>query len=71
MIEYTQIQNTMYMLSEEGKQIAASGSHEYRVWVALPAKGAGAPVGVPELKVSVSVPVPSYMCMHAPFPHVY
>jgi len=51
MIEYTQIQNTVYVLTEEGSQIAQSGSHEYRVWNALPAKGAGAPVTVPELKV--------------------
>lgn len=54
MIEYTQIQNTVYGLTEEGNQIAASGSHEYRVWNALPAKGAGEPVTVPELKVSIN-----------------
>lgn len=53
MIEYTQIQNTVYALTEEGNQIAASGSHEFRVWNALPPKGTGAPVSIPDLKVSL------------------
>lgn len=52
MVEYRQITTTSYALTEEGLGIAASGSHEYRVWGALPAKG-GEPVGVPELKVGL------------------
>lgn len=51
MIEYTQIMNTVYAPSGEGSQIVESGSHEYRVWAALPTKGTGEPMGVPELKV--------------------
>ena len=41
---------TSYTLTAEGSDIAARGSHEYRVWEVLPAKG-GEPVGVPDLKV--------------------
>ena len=51
MVEYKQITTTSYALAPEGSNIASSGSHEYRVWAALPAKNAGVPVTVPELKV--------------------
>ncbi|BEI90339.1 uncharacterized protein CcaverHIS019_0304090 [Cutaneotrichosporon cavernicola] len=50
MVDYKQITTNVYGLTEEGAQIAASGSHEFRVWQACPAAGAGAPVTVPELK---------------------
>ncbi|KAL1407023.1 Phenylalanyl-tRNA synthetase, beta subunit, cytoplasmic [Vanrija albida] len=39
MVEYTQITNNLWALTEEGKQIVASGSHEFRVWSALPVAG--------------------------------
>lgn len=41
-----------HALSPEGLQIAAKGSHEALVWAALPLKGQGEPMGIPELKVS-------------------
>ncbi|KAL7419069.1 Phenylalanyl-tRNA synthetase, beta subunit, cytoplasmic [Cryptotrichosporon argae] len=50
MVDSTQITTTTYVLTDEGVQIVASGSHEYRVWQALPTKGAGQPMTVPELK---------------------
>ncbi|GHJ84527.1 hypothetical protein NliqN6_0929 [Naganishia liquefaciens] len=39
-----------HALSPEGSQIAAKGSHEALVWAALPLKGQGEPMGIPELK---------------------
>lgn len=51
MVDYKQIATNVYGLTEEGSQIAASGSHEFRVWQACPAEGAGEPATVPELKV--------------------
>lgn len=42
-----------HTLSPEGSQIAAKGSHEALVWAALPLKGQGEPMGIPELKVSI------------------
>lgn len=51
MVDYKQITTNVYGLTEEGSQIAASGSHEFRVWQACPADGAGEPATVPELKV--------------------
>jgi hypothetical protein len=51
MVDYKQITTNVYVLTEEGSQIAASGSHEFRVWQACPAEGAGEPATVPELKV--------------------
>lgn len=43
-----------HALSPEGSQIAAKGSHEALVWAALPLKGQGEPMGIPELKVGVT-----------------
>jgi phenylalanyl-tRNA synthetase alpha chain len=40
-----------HALLPEGSQIAAKGSHEALVWAALPMKGQGEPMGIPELKV--------------------
>ena len=39
MVEPTQVTTTTYTLTAEGSEIAARGSHEYRVWEVLPAKG--------------------------------
>ena len=55
MVAYSQITTTFHVLTEEGREIAASGSHEFRVWQALPEKGAGEPVSIPELKVNCSM----------------
>lgn len=52
MIGYKQLTTTTFVLTEEGLDIAAKGSQEYRVWEALPPKG-GVALGVPELKVSL------------------
>lgn len=49
MVTQEQITETVYGLTEEGAQIAKEGSHEYRVWEALPPKG-GAAVSIPDLK---------------------
>jgi phenylalanyl-tRNA synthetase alpha chain len=43
-----------HALLPEGSQIAAKGSHEALVWAALPMKGQGEPMGIPELKVCCS-----------------
>ena len=51
MVTYTQIATTSFVTTPEGSGLAASGSHEYRVWAALPVKGQGEPVGAVELKV--------------------
>src|SRR5437879_488947 len=51
MVTYTQITTTSYGLTSEGLEIADQGSHEYRLWAALPPKG-GEPLTVPALKVS-------------------
>ena len=56
MVSYSQITTTTYETTAEGSGIAASGSHEYRVWAALPVKGQAEPVGLPELKVSAAEP---------------
>jgi hypothetical protein len=50
MVEPTQVTTTSYALTAEGSDIAARGSHEYRVWEVLPAKGAEG-MSVPDLKV--------------------
>lgn len=42
-----------YALTPEGSQIAKEGSHEARVWAALPVKGQGKPVTPVELKKQV------------------
>ncbi|TXT04966.1 hypothetical protein VHUM_03786 [Vanrija humicola] len=39
MVEYTQITNNLWVLTKEGNEIADTGSHEYRVWAALPEAG--------------------------------
>jgi len=54
MISYTQITTTTQSLTDEGSSIATSGSHEYRVWQALPKKGEGDAVRIPELRVSLA-----------------
>ncbi|WVF69528.1 phenylalanine-tRNA ligase, alpha subunit [Kwoniella sp. CBS 6097] len=59
MITYKQITTTSFTLTDEGSQIVESGSHEFRVWSALPAKGQGEAVTVPELQKLVGKDVTS------------
>lgn len=56
MVTQEQITETVYGLTDEGAQIAKDGSHEYRVWEALPAKG-GAAVSIPELQKALGADV--------------
>lgn len=50
MIHYESHETLSHVLTPEGVQIAQQGSHEARVWAALPAKGAGSPVPPTKLK---------------------
>ncbi|KAH9966102.1 phenylalanine-tRNA ligase [Russula dissimulans] len=50
MIRYEPHETISHVLTPEGTQIALQGSHEARVWAALPAKGAGSPITSAELK---------------------
>ncbi|CUA70087.1 phenylalanyl-tRNA synthetase alpha chain [Rhizoctonia solani] len=50
MIEYTTQEVMGTGLTPEGAQIAELGSHEARVWAALPAKGSGPALSIAELK---------------------
>ncbi|KAI0003097.1 hypothetical protein BJV74DRAFT_815484 [Russula compacta] len=50
MIHYESHETHSHVLTTEGAQIALQGSHEARVWAALPAKGAGSPITPAELK---------------------
>jgi phenylalanyl-tRNA synthetase alpha chain len=53
MISYDTHETSSHTITPEGAQIALEGSHEARVWAALPAKGEGNPVGAQELKKKV------------------
>ena len=44
MITYEAHETISHVLTEEGAGIALKGSHEARVWAALPAKGQGTPM---------------------------
>lgn len=53
MISYDTHETSSHILTPEGAQIVLEGSHEARVWGALPAKGEGDPMGVQELKKKI------------------
>ena len=54
MVAYTTQESVYHVLTPEGVQLCEQGSHEARVWAAVPAKGSGAPVvGVKELKATL------------------
>lgn len=53
MITYTTQETVSHVLTPEGASIALNGSHEARVWSALPAKGEGEPVTPKELEAKV------------------
>jgi phenylalanyl-tRNA synthetase alpha chain len=50
MIHYESHETLSHVLTPEGVQIVLRGSHEARVWAALPAKGASSPIPPAELK---------------------
>ena len=53
MITYISHDILLHVLTQEGAQIALEGSHEARVWAALPIKGEGTPMSPDELKKKV------------------
>ncbi|OBZ76084.1 Phenylalanine--tRNA ligase alpha subunit [Grifola frondosa] len=53
MITYTTQETVSHVLTPEGAQIALQGSHEARVWTALPPKGAGEPLTPQQLEGKV------------------
>jgi phenylalanyl-tRNA synthetase alpha chain len=53
MITYTTQEDLVHALTPEGAQVAQQGSHEARVWAAVPAKGKGKPLSVKDLKTKV------------------
>jgi phenylalanyl-tRNA synthetase alpha chain len=50
MIHYESHETLSHTLTPEGIQVAEHGSHEARVWAALPPKGTSSPVPPAELK---------------------
>jgi phenylalanyl-tRNA synthetase alpha chain len=50
MIKYATHEILLHVLTPEGALCVLEGSHEARVWAALPAKGEGKPLTAPELK---------------------
>ncbi|TFY65637.1 hypothetical protein EVG20_g5444 [Dentipellis fragilis] len=50
MIKYDTHETLSHVLTREGTQIVLKGSHEARVWAALPVQGAGQPVSPADLK---------------------
>lgn len=53
MITYTTHEIASHALTPEGAQIVLEGSHEARVWNALPQKGVGAALPISQLKALV------------------
>ncbi|KZS97754.1 hypothetical protein SISNIDRAFT_472667 [Sistotremastrum niveocremeum HHB9708] len=49
MVTFETHEDVSYALKPEGEQIAREGSHEARVWAALPAKGKGTPLSAKEI----------------------
>ncbi|KAJ7228521.1 phenylalanine-tRNA ligase [Mycena pura] len=50
MVHFDTHEITSHVLTSEGSQVALEGSHEARVWSALPTKGQGAPVTPAQLE---------------------
>ncbi|KAF8528964.1 tRNA synthetases class II core domain (F)-domain-containing protein [Hysterangium stoloniferum] len=53
MVSYTIQEEITHVLTAEGTQIAKEGSHEARVWAALPVKGDGTPLSKKDLQTIV------------------
>lgn len=51
MIKLEIITSTSNILTPEGSDIATNGSHEARLWAALPLKGEGEALTIPQLSV--------------------
>lgn len=62
MIDYTPIELINWVLTEEGKQLAKDGSHEARVFAAVPAGEEGLPIA--ELQVSLYIWIYSCINIH-------
>lgn len=54
MVQFQIINTSTSVLTPEGVEIATNGSHEARVWAALPLKGQGEPMTVPDLQVRIA-----------------
>ncbi|KZT12766.1 phenylalanine-tRNA ligase [Laetiporus sulphureus 93-53] len=57
MITYTTQETVSHVLTPEGSQIALQGSHEARVWAAVPFKGEGAPMTPKQLEERVGADI--------------
>jgi phenylalanyl-tRNA synthetase alpha chain len=53
MITYETHEVSSHVLTVEGSQIVREGSHEARVWAALPERGGAAPLSPQDLKKAV------------------
>lgn len=53
MITYITQETVSHVLTPEGAQIALQGSHEARVWAAVPVKGQGTPITPKQLEQQV------------------
>lgn len=53
MISYKTHETTSHVLTPEGASIALNGSHEARVWAAVPVKGEGSPMTPKELEAKI------------------
>ena len=53
MITYVTQEEVVHVLTPEGAQVAQQGSHEARVWAAVPSKGEGIPLSIKDLKAKV------------------
>ncbi len=53
MITYTTQETLSHVLTAEGASIALNGSHEARVWAAVPAKGEGEPISPKDLEAKI------------------
>jgi hypothetical protein len=51
MVDYKSIEREVWTLTEEGQELAESGSHEARVFDAVPAGQEG--ITIPDLQVSI------------------
>lgn len=57
MITYETHETTSHVLTDEGATIALNGSHEARVWAAVPAKGEGAPITPKQLEQALTAEI--------------
>ena len=53
MVTYTMQEEVVHALTPEGMQISQQGSHEARVWSAVPAKGGGSSLSIKDLRAKI------------------